>query len=89
MRTFVKDPEAVLDYSVDWSKWLASDQIETSTWFVSDPALQQSDDSNTTTRATIWVAGGAAGQSYTVANRITTSGGRTEERSFVIQVQAR
>ena len=40
MTTFLKDPDAVLDYSVDWSKWLAGDQIETSTWFVSDPALQ-------------------------------------------------
>jgi hypothetical protein len=89
MTTFLKDPDAVLDYSVDWSKWLAGDQIETSTWFVSDPALQPADDSNTTTRATVWLAGGVAGQSYTVTNRITTSGGRTDERSLVLQVQDR
>ena len=40
MTTFLKDPDAVLDYSVDWSKWLAGDQIQTSAWLVSDPALQ-------------------------------------------------
>ena len=89
MTTFIKDPDAVLDYSVDWSKWLAGDQIETSTWFVSDPALQSADDSNTTTRTMAWLAGGVAGQSYTVTNRITTSGGRTDDRSFTIQVQDR
>ena len=89
MTTFLKDPEAVLDYSVDWSKWLAGDQIETSTWSVNDPALQPSDDSNTTTRTTAWLAGGVSGQSYTLTNRITTSGGRTDERSLVIQVQDR
>ena len=89
MTTFIKDPDAVLDYSVDWSKWLAGDQIETSTWFVSDPALQLSDDSNTTTKTTAWLAGGVAGQSYTVTNRIVTSGGRTDDRSFTIQVQNR
>ena len=89
MTTFIKDPDAVLDYSVDWSKWLVGDQIETSAWFVNDPSLQPADDSNTTTRATIWLAGGEGGQLYTVTNRITTSGGRTDERSFVIQVQER
>lgn len=89
MTTFIKDPDAVLDYSVNWSKWLAGDQIETSTWFVSDPALQLSDDLNTTTKTTAWLAGGVAGQSYTVTNRIATSGGRTDERSLVIQVQDR
>lgn len=89
MTTFIKGPDAVLDYSVDWSKWLAGDQIQTSAWSVSDPAIEATDDSNTPTRATVWLAGGVAGQSYTVTNRITTSGGRTDDRSLVIQVQDR
>ena len=89
MMTFTKDPDAVLDYSIEWSKWLAGDQIQTSAWSVSDPALETADDSNTETRATVWLSGGMAGQSYTVTNRITTNGGRTDERSFAIQVQAR
>ena len=89
MMTFTKDPDAVLDYSIEWSKWLAGDQIQTSTWTVSDSGVEASDDSNTATRATVWLAGGAEGQSYTVTNRITTNGGRTDERSFAIQVQAR
>ena len=89
MMTFIKDPNAVLDYSIEWSKWLAGDQIQTSTWSVSDPVIQVVDSSNTATRTTVWLSGGAAGQSYTVTNRITTSGGRTDDRSFVLQVQDR
>ena len=89
MTTFTKDPDAVLDYSIEWSKWLAGDQIQTSTWTVSDAAIETASDSNTTTRATVWLSGGIAGQAYTVTNRITTSGGRTDERSFTIQVQDR
>ena len=34
-------------------------------------------------------SGGVAGQLYIVTNRNTTSGGRTDERSFVVQVQER
>ena len=89
MTTFIKDPDAVLDYSIEWSKWLAGDQIQTSAWSVSDPALEAADDSNTATRTTVWLSGGVAGQSYTVTNRITTSGGRTDDRSFVVQVEDR
>lgn len=89
MTTFLKDPDAVLDYSVDWSKWLAGDQIETSTWFVSDPTIEVANDSNTATRTTVWISGGRAGESYTVTNRVATSGGRTDDRSFGIQVQNR
>ena len=89
MMTFIKDPDAVLDYSIEWSKWLAGDQIQTSDWSVSDPAVVAANDSNTATRTTVWISGGTAGQSYTVSNHITTSGGRTDDRSFVIQVQDR
>lgn len=89
MTTFIKDPNAVLDYSIEWSKWLGSDQIATSAWTGSDPALEITNESNTATRTTVWLSGGAVGQSYTVTNQITTVGGRTDDRSFTIQVQDR
>ena len=40
MTTFIKDPDAVLDYSVDWSKWLTGMEIVTSAWSVSDPGSE-------------------------------------------------
>ena len=89
MMTFTKDPNAVLDYAIDWSKWLAGDQIGESQWTVTGTDLTASDETNTQTTATVWLAGGAAGQSYTVTNRITTQGGRIDERSFIVQVQDR
>ena len=86
--TFTKDPNAVLDYSVDWAKWLDGDTIATSVWTV--PAgLTKVSDTNTTTKTTVWLSGGTADQSYTVTNRITTTGGRTEDRSFIVKVEER
>ena len=37
----------------------------------------------------VWLAGGVAVQSYTVTSRIVTFGGRTDDRSFTIQVKDR
>jgi len=86
--TFTKDPNAVLDYSIDWTRWLAGDQIATSVWLVAT-GLTKVADSKTASSATVWLSGGTAGQSYTVTNRITTAGGRTEDRSFTIRVEER
>ena len=86
--TFTKDPNAVLDYTIDWTRWLAGDQIATSEWLV-PVGLTKMADSKTASSATVWLSSGTAGQSYTVTNRITTSAGRTEDRSFIAKVEER
>jgi hypothetical protein len=86
--TYTKDPNAVLDYSVDWNRWLNTDTIAASEWIV-PTGLTKVSDTNTTKAATVWLSGGAAGQSYTVTNRITTAGGRAEDRSFIVKVEER
>lgn len=86
--TFTKDPDAALDYTVDWARWLAGDTIAASAWLV-PVGLVTGGKTNTASNATVWLSGGAAGLSYTVTNRITTAGGRTEDRSFIVRVEDR
>lgn len=43
---------------------------------------------NTSTAATVWVAGGSAGQSYTISGTITTAQGRIDQRTQTINVVA-
>ncbi len=85
---FVKDPSDRLDYQIDWSAWLGDDAISASAWTVPD-GLTEHSSSNTTTAATVWLAGGTAGQDYRVTNQITTAGGRIKQQSITIQVQER
>jgi len=85
---FVKDPNATVDYELDWSEWLDSDAVSTSTW--SAPAALTLTGSNVTDNVTrIFVAGGSVGTDYLITNRITSSGGRIEDRSILIQVRER
>lgn len=88
--TFTKDPDAVLDYSVDWSAWLAGDEIASSEWLLEDGALIEIvTDTNTATKATVWLRGGNAGTTYLVTNRIVTTGGRTDDRTISVKVEDR
>lgn len=82
---FIKDPDAVLDYSIDWSAWLGTDTIIISTWTVPTGIVKASD-SQTTTVTTVWLSGGTDGSSYPVVNRIVTAGGRTDDRTLIIEV---
>jgi len=83
--SFEKDPEAVLDYTVDWEAWLDGDTIYTSAWTV-PTGITKDSDSNTTTTATIWLSGGTAGELYKVKNHIVTAAGREDDRTINIHV---
>lgn len=86
---FSHDPDANLDYTVNWEDWLAeSETIATSAWVV-PTGIDQADPSNTSTAATIWISGGTAGTEYQLTNRITTSLGRTDDRSIFLRVTER
>lgn len=86
-----KDPNAVVDYGVDWEPWLAGDTIATSAWSLvnaSAGVVIDSDDNDTTT-TTVWLSGGVAGQTGRILNRITTAGGRTQDKTLNIRIRER
>ena len=84
-----KDPDAELDYKLDWSKWLASgDTINASTWSAAT-GITQISSAYDTTSTTVWLSGGTAGEEYEVTCEIETAGGRTENQSFTVVVTER
>jgi len=88
MKTFVKDPQAKLDYLVDWTQYLGVDTISSSSFSVG-AKLTKVSEGNDASMATVWLSGGAVGDVELVTNTITTTLGRTDERSFFVSVQNR
>lgn len=93
-----KDPQAKLDYTIDWSDWIATgDFISNTHWTIStisgDPNPMSEWTSNVLTvvtdLCTVYLQGGSAGNTYTITNRITTSNQIVEERFFRIVVKDR
>lgn len=94
MADFFKDPSDVLDYAVDWSRYLLDDEtITASAWAVTGPdsslvVIRSSEFTEKKTR--IWVSVGTAGKLYTLTNTVTTSSSptaRVYERSLTILVK--
>ena len=85
---FIKDPDAILDYALNWTKWLEGDTISTGTWTIdAGPTIASQNVSGGI--VTMFLSGGADGVSYAARCRITTTGGRTDDRTIQIQVRER
>lgn len=80
-----KDPDAVLDYGIDWTSWLNGDVIATSIWVVPE-GITAGDESKSENATTIWLSGGAAGGVYKIVNRITTAAGREIDQGVTLRV---
>lgn len=83
---FQKDPNDRLDYSFDWSEWLAQGETITNSVMETSVGLTIDTASNSISAATAWLIGGTSGHVYTLTNRITTSAGRIKEKSMRIRV---
>ena len=93
MTLLLKDPEATLDYSVDWgAEYLSGDALATSGWTVS-PAEEGGvaivSDRFDLLIATAEVAGGIAGRTYRLTNHVVTAEGREDSRSIMLRVEKR
>ena len=93
MTLLLKDPEATLDYSVDWgADYLTGDVLTESSWTVS-PA-EAGGVSIVSSRfdllvSTLEVGGGHPGRIYRLTNHVVTGEGREDSRSIMLRVEKR
>ena len=90
---FVKDPDAVLDYVFDWrdasTPWLATSETIVDHIITADTGLVVDSSTENNGKVTVWLSEGTAGINYKVACLITTTAGRTDERTIWIKVVER
>lgn len=89
----LKDPNSVLPFSCDWSAWLTNeaDTAASVAWTVPAGLTQEVSPAPSLTdgKATVWLSGGTAGVEYDVTCRMTTTGGRIDDRTMRIAVRER
>lgn len=88
--TIIKDPDAVLDYVLDWTAWLA-DITDTLASHTVTPDLGITLDSSTIdgNKVVAWLSGGTEGETYQVVFHIVTASGREDDRSIFVTIAER
>lgn len=91
---YLKDPNAVIDYAIDWSAnyLLVGEEITASSWFILPQGAINDLSIDTippmaSGKASVFVTAGIPGKIYQLTNRITTDQGRTDDRSIAIRVE--
>lgn len=96
-----KDPDEILDYSVDWSRFLGTATISSVSWFVDNASgvktaiasgavvnnIQNVSQTNTTTVATINLGLGTLNEEYKFYCRMVDSTGSIAERVIKIRIK--
>ena len=88
-QSFIKDPDATLDYMVDWTDQLASGDHIVSAAVSADGGITVHAQTFTSATHTIWLRGGALNTRYEVRSKIWTLGNRVDERTIRSNVRNR
>ncbi|HYN45762.1 MAG TPA: hypothetical protein VES64_03635 [Allosphingosinicella sp.] len=92
MSFYLKDPEARVDYAIDWALYLDDQTIVASAWSVEpdeEGGLAVDEESFALARAAARLSGGVVGHSYSVSNLVTLSDGSADSRSIILRVEER
>jgi hypothetical protein len=91
-----KDPDEKLDYSINWNtdedgdvgsgRLLPGDMIVISEWF-SPVGITVVSEGFSSTMTTIWLTGGAVGETYEFLNRVTTAAGRIMDKTVFLKMK--
>lgn len=97
-----KDPDEILDYSIDWSRFLGSSTISDYTWFVDDEngtktqltdsgplvnGIQLISSTSTNTVTTAHLGSGTDNVRYKFTCQITDTNGLVIERTVFLRVR--
>lgn len=88
---FVKSPDEVKRYSVDYSDWLDTGEYILTANVTISPSGPIVDVQSTTTNdidLSFFVTGGTAGTSYKLKTRVQTTNGQVKEDIIVLEVRA-
>lgn len=88
LATFSKDPNSVLDYTLDWSDWLGVGESIAAVQWIVPTGLTLVTATNTSSQATAFLSGGSDGTPYNVVCRITTDSApaRVDDRTIILEV---
>jgi hypothetical protein len=89
--TIIKDPNAVLDYTFNFTDWLATvgDTITSVTFPNTVGVTVAGSGIVAGAKVAVWVSGGTAGSPASVTARIVTVGGRTDDRTIYFKIKER
>lgn len=87
--SYTIDPDAVIDFEFDWTDWLAASETISSKVITPSDGITVNSSTIVAGVVTVWVSGATVDTVQSIACRITTNQGRTDERTIELAVRNR
>ena len=87
--TILKDPNAVLDYTWDFTRWIPPGDVIVEAVPTATGGLTTSTVTITSPKVVVWVSGGNVDTTASVTLHITTQQGRVDDRTLYFDIRNR
>lgn len=84
---FIKDPNAVEDFAINWADHFATGETIATSTFTVPTGLTKVSESNTTTKAIVQLSSGTLHVEYLVVNHISTNQGREFDQTVIVRIE--
>lgn len=81
-----QDPNAIEDWTFNWTRWLNGATIVSATWDVPE-GLTKISDLTETPMSSLRITGGTPGETYECVNHIIASDGRETDRTLAVVIK--
>lgn len=84
---FIKDPDSIRTFGIDWATFLNGQAFTSSSWTVASGTVAIDSNSTSTTFSLVKLTGGSVGEKCALRNRVTRTDGERDDQTIYVKIK--
>jgi len=84
---YIKDPDSIRTFGIDWAAFLGTLTFNTSLWTVTTGSVAIDSNTTNTTFSLVKLSGGTVGEKCALRNRVTRSDGERDDQTIYVKIK--
>lgn len=84
---FVKDPDSIRSFGINWAEFLDGQAFTATTWTLESGVVVIDSNTTSTTYTLVKLSGGTVGQKCALKNRVTRTDGERDDQTIWVRIK--
>lgn len=84
---YIKDPDSIRTFGINWAEFLNGLTFGTSVWTVTTGSVVIDSNTTSTTFSLVLLSGGTVGEKCALRNRVTRSDGERDDQTIYVKIK--
>ena len=84
---YIKDPDSIRTFGIDWDSFLGGLSFSVSTWLVTNGTVAIDSNTTNTVFSLVKLSGGTVGEKCALRNRVTRSDGERDDQTIYVKIK--